>query len=269
MKRHSGKSSTQSIKKRKTRARGPYRAKPRVAATKRTRSASDEKLSTPQRSKKQRFGNLSSPSSSDESRSSSDAESATSSSTTSYRFRHSTSSPTDERESRGKHDKHKYARTSQAEKRAPGNKYGRHHNEWTRHHRSRTTPSSSSSSEDDNTYHKSSRHVYGRLPATHSVPAKKQLKQIRHGEYVDFNVLVAHAGSSLTPNTKSSPGLRINSLPKWFQAWNQFLFTNAVFHPDAVPALLIYQATTLTIVVYYDAAVRTRIANNPDMHWDE
>ena len=86
---------------------------------------------------------------------------------------------------------------------------------------------------------------------------------------MDFNVLVAHAGSSLTPNTKSSPGLRINSLPKWFQAWNQFLFTNAVFHPDAVPALLIYQATTLTIVVYYDAAVRTRIANNPDMHWDE
>ena len=37
VKRHSGKSSTQSIKKLKTRARGPNQAKPRVAATKKNK----------------------------------------------------------------------------------------------------------------------------------------------------------------------------------------------------------------------------------------
>ena len=213
---------------------------------KKTRSASDKKSPTPQRSKKQRLTRLSSPSSSDESRSSSDAESPTSSSTTSSRFHLSTSSSTDERESKGKHDKCRYARTLHAEIRAPkvyGNKYGRHHSKRKRHHRSRTTLSSSSSSEDDITYHKSSRHAYGRLPAIHSITAtKNQSKQIHRGDYVDFNALVAHAGSSLTPNTKSSPGLRIYSLPKWFHAWNQFLLANAVYHADAVSTLLIYQA---------------------------
>ena len=86
-----------------------------------------------------------------------------------------TSSSTDERESRGKHDKRRYACTSHAEKRAPkvyGNKYGRHHSsKRKRHHRSRATSLSSSSSEDDSTYHKSSCLVYRRLPAIHSVPA--------------------------------------------------------------------------------------------------
>ena len=84
--------------------------------------------------------------------------------------------------------------------------------------------------------------------------------------------LVARAGSPLTPNTKSNPGLRISGLPKWFHAWNQFLLANAVYHPDA---LLIYQARIcqyaehqdINSVVCYDAGVRTRIANNPDMHW--
>ena len=96
-------------------------------------------------------------------------------------------------------------------------------------------------------------------------------------KYVDFNVSVAHTGSSLTPTTKSSPGLRITSLPKWFHAWNQFLLENTVYHPDVVPALSIYQARIcqyaehhgFNSMVYYDAAVCTRIANNPDMHWDD
>ena len=94
---------------------------------------------------------------------------------------------------------------------------------------------------------------------------------------MDFNVLVAHTCSSLTPDTKSSPGLRMNSLPKWLHAWNQFLLANPVYHPDVVPALLIYQARIcqyaehhdFNSLVYYDAEVRTRIADNPDMHWDD
>ena len=81
----------------------------------------------------------------------------------------------------------------------------------------------------------------------------------------------------MTPSTKSNPGLRTNSLPKWFHAWNQFLLANAVYHPEVVPTLLIYQARIsqyaehhdFNSVVYYDAAVRTRIANNTDMHWDD
>ena len=85
---------------------------------------------------------------------------------------------------------------------------------------------------------------------------------------MNFNVLVAHTSASLTPNTKSSPGLRITSLPKWFHAWNQFLHANVVYHPDLVPALLLYQARIcqypehlgFNSVVYYDAADRTRIA---------
>ena len=178
----------------------------------------------------------------------------------------------DKRQS-NKHAKCRYARTSHTKRRVPelqDNKYDRHHNKWKRQHRfrklSQTKSSSSSSSEDDTTFCKSSRHAHGRLPAAHSLPAipKKQLKQIRCGEYVDFNVLVAHAGSSLTPNTKSNPGLRMSNLPKWFQAWNQFLLANAVYHLDIVPALLIYQARIcqyaehhdFNSVVYYDAAVR-------------
>ena len=94
---------------------------------------------------------------------------------------------------------------------------------------------------------------------------------------MDFNVLVAHVGSSLTPNTKSSSGLRINSPPKWFHAWNPFLLANAVYHPDVVPALLIYQARIckyaehhdFNSVIYYDAVVCTRTANKPDMQWDD
>ena len=47
--------------------------------------------------------------------------------------------------------------------------------------------------------------------------------------------------------------------------------------PDVVPALPIYQARIcqyaehhdFNSVVCYDAAVHTRIANNPDMHWDD
>ena len=82
-----------------------------------------------------------------------------------------------------------------------------------------------------------------------------------------------HAGSSFTPNTKSSLGLRRSTLPKWFHAQNQFLLANAVYHSDLVPALLIYQARIcqyaehhdFNSVVYYDAAVHTRIANNPEM----
>ena len=165
-------------------------------------------------------------------------------------------------------------------------KYGSHHKKRKRHHRSRklsrTTSSSCSSSEDDTTFCtfcKSSRHAHGGLPASHSLPTipKKQLKLIRRGEYVDFNVLVARAGLPLTPNTKPNPGLRISSLPKWFHAWNQFLLAKVVYHPDLVPALLIYQARIcqyaehqdFNSVVCYDAAVRTRIANNPDMHWDD
>ena len=120
--------------------------------------------------------------------------------------------------------------------------------------------------------------MVGYQPHTHYLPSlKKQLKQICRGEYVDFNVLVAPAGLGLplTPTTKANPGLRISSLPKWFHAWNQFLLANVVYHPDLVPALLIYQARIcqyaehqdFNSVVCYDAAVRTRIANNPNMHW--
>ena len=88
---------------------------------------------------------------------------------------------------------------------------------------------------------------------------------------------MAHVGSSRAPDTKSSPGLRINSLPKWFHAWNQFLLANAVYHMDVVLALLIYQARIcqyaehhdFNSVVYYDGTVCTRIAGNPDIHWDD
>ena len=88
---------------------------------------------------------------------------------------------------------------------------------------------------------------------------------------------MARAGLPLIPNTKSNPGLRISSLPKWFHTWNQFLLANVVYHPDLVPALLTYQARIcqyaehqdFNSVVCYDAAVHTRIANNPDMHWDD
>ena len=223
---------------------------------------------------------MSSPSSSaDESHRSSDTASATSSwatfNSTSNRSRHYSSSSIDERQL-SKHTKHRSAHTSHADKRVPklqDTKYGSHHNKRKRQHRSRklsqTTSSSCSSSEDDTTFRKSSHHAHGRLPASHSLPAipKKQLKQIRHDEYVDFNGLVAQAGSPLTSNTKSNPGLRISSLPKWFHAWNQFLLANAVYRLDVVPALLIYQARIcqyaehhdFNLVVYYDAAVRTRI----------
>ena len=235
---------------------------------------------------------LSSPSSSSsESHCSSDTASATSSSatsdSTSDHSRHYFSSSRDERQS-SIHAKRRSACTSHAEKRAPKlweTKYGSHRNKRKRQHSYRkppwTTSSSCSSSEDDTTFCKSSCHAHGGLPASHSLPAipKKQLKQIRHGEYVDFNVLVARVGFGLplTPNTKSNPGLRISSLPKWFHAWNQFLLANVVYHPDLVPALLIYQARIcqyaehqdFNSVVCYDAAVCTRIANNPNMHWDD
>ena len=292
VKRHPGKSATQSTNRLKTRARGPNRAKPKLSASRRKRIASRKRSPTPQRYKKQRLTSLSSPSSSsDESHRSSDTASATSSSATSDRTsnhsRHYSSSSRDERKS-SKHGKRRSARTSHAEKRAPKlreTKYGSHHNKRKRQHRSRklsrTTSSSCSSSEDDTTFCKSSRHAYGGLPASHSLPAipKKQLKQIRRGEYVDFNVLVARAGLGLplTPTTKANPGLRVSSLPKWFHAWNQFLLANVVYHPDLVPALLIYQARIcqyaehqdFNSVVCYDAAVCTRIANNPNMHWDD
>ena len=116
---------------------------------------------------------------------------------------------TNERKSRAKHNKCRYVRTSHTEKRVPkvyGNKYGTHHSSKRKiHHRSRATSSSSSSSEDNSTFHKSSRHTYGKLPATHSIPTipKKHLKQIRCGEYVHFNVSVVQAGASLTQLTKS------------------------------------------------------------------
>ena len=50
-----------------------------------------------------------------------------------------------------------------------------------------------------------------------------------------------------------------------------------MYHVDLVPALLIYQARIFQYaehhdfnsVVYYDAAIRTRMANNPVMHWDD
>ena len=117
---------------------------------------------------------------------------------TSNRSRHYSSSSRDERQS-SRHAKRRSAHTSHAEKRAPklqDTKYGSHHNKRKRQHRShklsRTTSSSCSSFEDDTTFCKSSRHAHGGLPASHSLPAipKKQLKEIRHGEYVDFNVLV-------------------------------------------------------------------------------
>ena len=290
VKRHPGKSATQSTNRLKTPARGPNRAKPRLSATKRTRNASCKKSPTPQRYKKQWLTSLSSPSSSsDESHRSSDTASATSSSatynSTSNCSHHYSSLSMDERQS-SKRAKRRSAHTSHAEKRAPklqDTKYGSHHNKRKRQDRSRklsrTTSLSCSSSEDDTTFRKSSRHAHSRLPASHSLPAipKKQLKQIRHGEYVDFNVLVARAGSPVSPSTKSNPGLRISNLPKWFHAWNQFLLANTVYHPDVVPALLIYQARIcqyaehqdFNSVVCYDSAVRTRIANNPDMHWND
>ena len=147
-----------------------------MATPKRTSSANDKRSPTTQHYKKQRLTSLLSPSSSDETRSSSDAESATSSSATANRFCHSTSSSMDERDSRGKHAKCRYACTLHVEKRAlkvHDNKYGRHHSKWKRHHRSqklsRTTSSSSSSSEDTTTYHKSSCHAFGRLPTIHSI----------------------------------------------------------------------------------------------------
>ena len=225
-------------------------------------------------------------SSSDESHCSSDTASATSSLATSNRSHHYSSFSMDQRRS-SKHAKCRSACTSHMEKSVPklqDAKYDSHHIKRKRQHRkdwklSQTTSSSRSSSEDDTTFCKSSHHSYGRLPASHSLPTipNKQLKQIRHGEYVDFNVLVARAGSPLTPNTKSNPGLRISSLPKWFHAWNQFLLANVVYHPDVVTTLLIYQARIcqyaehqdLNSVVCYDAAVHTRIANNTDMHWDD
>ena len=185
-----------------------------------------------------------------------------------------------------KHAKCRSAHTSHEEKRVPklqDTKYGSHHNKRKRQHRSRklswTTSSSCSSSEDDTTFCKSSCHAHGGLPASYSLLAipKKQLKQTRRGECVDFNVLVARAGLPWTPNTKSNPGLRISSLPKWFHAWNQFLLANVVYHPAVVHVLRIYQARIcqyaehqdFNSVVCYDAAVRTKIANNPDMHWDD
>ena len=116
VKRHPGKSATQSINRLKTHAHGPNRAKPRLSATKRTRIVSSKRSPAPQRYKKQRLTSLSSPSSSsDESHHSSDTASATSSSATSNSTsncsRYYSSSSRDERQS-SKPAKRRSARTS-------------------------------------------------------------------------------------------------------------------------------------------------------------
>ena len=86
-----------------------------------------------------------------------------------------------------------------------------------------------------------------------------------------------YMNSGTAANTRTTPGLRIVNLSKWLSGWNKFVQANAVFHPQLIPKLLAYQARicqyaehhNFSSVVCYDAAVRTRIANNPDLLWDD
>ena len=66
-------------------------------------------------------------------------------------------------------------------------------------------------------------------------------------------------------------------LLSWLHCWNKYLQANMYYHPDLVPQLLTQQTRICPYacrypfirIVWYDAAFRSTIANNPVMRWDD
>ena len=131
------------------------------------------------------------------------------------------------------------------------------------------------------------------LPA---VPAKI-LKQIKNGEFVDFDLLLpsnigrptnstvslafdGDGNISLQKNDSSGQQLtkkaKVIDLNSWFMAWSRYFQASLVYRPHLVHQLVFYQMYIAHLAndysffgwYTYDKAFRIFIANNPTARWD-
>ena len=128
------------------------------------------------------------------------------------------------------------------------------------------------------------------LPA---VPAAIR-KKVKHGKYVDFNVLFAHLDGvqikksfdvSLLPSSGDHPVIqysskkdssKITDLSTWLRAWTAYLELNVCFHPHLTPQLVRYQGIIARFArqfqdrawLLYDDMFRQKVALT-FVSWDE
>eukprot|EP00111_Clytia_hemisphaerica_P020463 TCONS_00060295-protein len=132
-----------------------------------------------------------------------------------------------------------------------------------------------------------------------AIPAKI-LKQIKNGEFIDFDYLLptnvgrpSNSSVSLafdgdgnislqrnelssSHNQHLSKKAKVMDLNSWLMAWSRYFQASLVYHPHLIHQLLAYQiyiaqlANDYTFFGWYtyDKAFRTLMANNPSARWD-